>query len=92
MRAIDKVKADFTKHWLSWIGFIGLVLIFFTGYFHRPSFLVAVILSWVLTIGWLSIEIEYEKKHGYHSDEELREIYDNHPAITITLPGIKRRK
>lgn len=73
---LEKAKADLVKHWVSWIGFIGLVIIFFVYLFHNPQQLLTVTLFWVLIVWGMAIESGAEKQYGYILDEERNEPYN----------------
>ena len=45
---LAKVKADLRKHWVSWTGIIGLVIICPLILIYRPEQAVMVIMVWVL--------------------------------------------
>ena len=73
---ISKVKTDLKKHWVSWIGFIGLVTIFFGCLFWNPGQLLMIILFWVLIVWGMSIEAGYEKQYGHRTDKEMNKPYE----------------
>ena len=73
---VEKVKADFKKHWVSWVGFIGLVAIFCHFFFHNPNQLLMAILFWVLVVWGMSIEAAYDKQYNYRTSEEMNKPYE----------------
>lgn len=73
---LERAKADLTKHWVSWTGFIGLVTIFFSFLLWNPQQLLMVTFFWVLIVWGMSIEAGIEKQYGYMTNEEMNEPYN----------------
>ena len=72
---LQKIKADLTKYWVSWVGFAGLLILFFVYLFHNPEQIFMVILCWVLMIWGMSMEGGVKKQYGYMPDEVMNEPY-----------------
>lgn len=73
---IEKIKADFSKHWVSWIGFIGLVAGFFVYLLWNPGQLLMITLFWVLIVWGMSIEAGIDKQGKYRTDKEMNGHYN----------------
>jgi len=73
---IEKIKADLNEYWVSWVGFVGLLMFFFVCLFWNPRQLFMVILCWVLIVWGMSIEDGIAKKYGYIPDEVMNEPYN----------------
>lgn len=53
---LAKVKADLRKHWVSWMGIIGLVTICPLALILDPAQAIMIILGWVLVIFGMFLE------------------------------------
>lgn len=91
---LEKIEADFRKHWASWIGF-GVLVVIGVPLFTSPTpQLVMVLIYWVLCCMGLFWEVTSEKQFGYISDEERNKPYDDWGGLYIRLPCLPtiRRK
>jgi len=73
---VGRIKADLRKHWVSWTGFAGLMILFLVYLFWNPGQIFMVILFWVLTVWGMAIESGIEKQYGYRTDKERNKPYE----------------
>ena len=71
---LTKIKADIKKHWVSWVGFIGLVAIL-PMLKHHPEQALLIILFWLLICFGFSIAVALDRKGLYRTDEEINKPY-----------------
>jgi len=97
---LQKIKADLQKHRVSWILLCitaGLVIYLVRGGYINLTrgdigpLILAMVGSGLLFTGFTYLLKGYKADTEYRqrTEEEIRDIYNNNPTITITLPAIR---
>lgn len=89
-KTLTWIKADLTKHWATYIGFSGLIVIGIPLFLliREPiaERLVLILLCWMFCSMGLFWEAQSTRLAGYISDEERNKPYDDWEGFYITLP------
>lgn len=72
---LKRIKADFRKQWISWTGFIGLIILGPATLITNPGQVIMVILGWILIVWGISIGAAVDKAQGYPTEEEMNKPY-----------------
>jgi len=72
---LQKIKADFKKHWISWAGFVGLGIIGGSMFVVSPHQVIMAVLMWALVVWGMSLGAAVDKYEGHRSSEEINGPY-----------------
>lgn len=100
---LARIKADLKKHWLLWILLSVVVGLFIyaikVGNINLTKEHIITLILVMIGSGLLFTGFNYllkghkeDTKYRQRTEEEIRDIYNNNPTITITLPTIKLPK